>query len=360
MTSRIKSVSAWIAAMALSLSPSTGIPCSAFYGESGSQSVMGKSYDWHMSHGYLIANKRNVEKSSLLVFPTDNRISWTSEYGSVTFNQYGHEFPLGGINEAGMAIEVLWLNSSEYPDDSHLQSLNELQWIQYHLDTSANVPEMIERARQVRISPVVAEVHYLACDANSDCAVFEYLNGELVIHSTTSLTPAMEAPSITNNTYARSMEYARNFVSFGGSRPIPTGSGSLDRFVRASYVAKSFANQKSIDSYFFDILDSVATGSFSKWNIVYELDEKVVHFVPRYTADRARVTIRLDDMNFDCSSSVQARRLASHDGWTAENQFSNMSTSKNRTMVNRALEGDIPGYLVNQVINYPNTTRCRN
>jgi choloylglycine hydrolase len=26
---------------------------------------------------------------------------WTSRYGSITFNQYGREFPSGGINEKG-------------------------------------------------------------------------------------------------------------------------------------------------------------------------------------------------------------------------------------------------------------------
>jgi choloylglycine hydrolase len=29
-------------------------------------------------------------------------ISWISKYGSITFNQYGREFPTGGMNEKGL------------------------------------------------------------------------------------------------------------------------------------------------------------------------------------------------------------------------------------------------------------------
>jgi penicillin V acylase-like amidase (Ntn superfamily) len=30
----------------------------------------------------------------------------------VTFNQYGRNFPSGGMNEAGLVIELMWLEGS--------------------------------------------------------------------------------------------------------------------------------------------------------------------------------------------------------------------------------------------------------
>ena len=42
-------------------------------------------------------------------------ISWTSKFGNVTFNQYGKEFPTGGMNENGLVIELMWLNEARYP-----------------------------------------------------------------------------------------------------------------------------------------------------------------------------------------------------------------------------------------------------
>ncbi|MEZ4873433.1 MAG: linear amide C-N hydrolase [Bdellovibrionales bacterium] len=204
MRRRISNLCLWTMALALTLTPVHGIPCSAFYGENGSESVMGKSYDWHFSHGYMIVNKRGVEKKSFTIYPKDKQLRWQSQYGSVTFNQYGHEFPLGGLNESGLAIEVLWLSSSQYPDGGALPSVNELQWIQYHLDTAGNVREMIENAQRIRISPVIAEVHYLACDAYG-IAQFLNINKELVIHSTTPLSQPMDARSITNNTFTTNL-----------------------------------------------------------------------------------------------------------------------------------------------------------
>ncbi|MFX0203222.1 MAG: hypothetical protein ACFFCW_44530, partial [Candidatus Hodarchaeota archaeon] len=80
--------------------------CTAFVLRDDGQFVIGKNFDWYLGSGLIIANKRNVLKTSLLK-PGEQTMSWISKYGSITFNQYGREFPLGGINEAGLIIEFL-------------------------------------------------------------------------------------------------------------------------------------------------------------------------------------------------------------------------------------------------------------
>lgn len=35
------------------------------------------------------------------------RLGWTSRYASVTFNQWGREFPMDGMNEAGLVVALV-------------------------------------------------------------------------------------------------------------------------------------------------------------------------------------------------------------------------------------------------------------
>src|SRR5262245_37286626 len=82
--------------------------CTTFLIPRAPEAIMGKSYDWHHSHGLLIVNKANVEKTGLgLKFLTDKPPTWKSKYGSLTFNQVAREFPNSGINEEGLAVEIM-------------------------------------------------------------------------------------------------------------------------------------------------------------------------------------------------------------------------------------------------------------
>jgi penicillin V acylase-like amidase (Ntn superfamily) len=90
--------------------PSFG--CSAFLLKSNNQNIVGKNYDWTIENGRVLINKRNMEK---IAYGVNNPISWKAKFGSVTFNQYGQEFPNGGMNEKGLVIEALWLNESLLP-----------------------------------------------------------------------------------------------------------------------------------------------------------------------------------------------------------------------------------------------------
>jgi penicillin V acylase-like amidase (Ntn superfamily) len=96
-----------------------------------------KNYDWNIGYGLILINKRGVAKKSASGQP-ENRASWMSRYDSLTFNQYGREFPSGGINEAGLAVELMWLDDAEYPADPRIPSFGTLEWIQYQLDQACH------------------------------------------------------------------------------------------------------------------------------------------------------------------------------------------------------------------------------
>jgi penicillin V acylase-like amidase (Ntn superfamily) len=194
--------------------------CTTFMLERGGERVVGKSYDWYMGQGLVIINKRGVAKHSVPVKPDDHALLWTSRHASVTFNQYGREFPTGGMNDAGLVVEVMWLDSSTYEKADGRPTLNELQWIQYQLDSFATVAEMTAAAAGSRVSPLYARVHYLACDGSGACAAFEHIGGKQVV------TPG--ARTLTNHTYAESVAWAAK------QKQAPAGAGSLERFARAA------------------------------------------------------------------------------------------------------------------------------
>ena len=80
--------------------------CTSFRLKDESKVVVGKNYDWIIDPGILVTNKRNMAKTAF-VDPDEKPFKWVSKYGSITFNQYGREFPNGGMNEAGLVVEAL-------------------------------------------------------------------------------------------------------------------------------------------------------------------------------------------------------------------------------------------------------------
>src|SRR5689334_7033535 len=92
------------------------ILCTTFLLERGNERVVGKSYDWHMGQGFVVVNQKGIAKQALPMKKGDQPARWISKFSSVTFNQYGREMPNGGMNENGLVVEVMWLDSSVYPE----------------------------------------------------------------------------------------------------------------------------------------------------------------------------------------------------------------------------------------------------
>src|SRR3954470_18951212 len=138
--------------------------CTTFFINKDGQLVFGRNYDWVTETGVVHTNLRDQVKTSL---PLENgkTTSWISKWGSVTFNQYGKEFPNGGMNEKGLVIELMWLDKSKYPAKDKRPGLTVLQWIQYQLDNCASIEEVIATDKIQRIVSTGTPQHYLVADA---------------------------------------------------------------------------------------------------------------------------------------------------------------------------------------------------
>ena len=158
---------ALLLALILAAAPA-GYPCTTFCMTGGGQTLFGRNYDFEIGQGYVMTNARGAAKTSMA-----GTLRWTSAYGSVTFNQWGREFPMDGMNEAGLVIALMWLDETVYPRDDR-PALRVLEWIQYHLDNYGSVDELLANVERTRIAGGTP-LHYLAADAGGDAAVIEYL-----------------------------------------------------------------------------------------------------------------------------------------------------------------------------------------
>lgn len=322
--------------------PPAAAACTSFLLEAQGGPLVGKSYDWHMGQGLVMVNKRGVSKRALALAPGDRPASWVSRHASLTFNQYGRELPNGGMNDAGLVVEVLWLDSSRYPRPDDRPTVNELQWIQLQLDSFSTVEEMMAAAPKVRIAPVYAKVHYFACDRTGACAAFEALDGKEVVSA--------GARALTNHPYPELAAFAAR------TKAAPAGRGSLARFVRASR-ASAGAHGDPVAAA-FRILDEVR-GPTSQWNIVYEPGSLTVHFRSRTSPAIKRLA--LSSLDASCTSEVALLDIDAPQGGDATARLEPYRLETNRRLIEKSarhLGPRLPPGAVELVARYPSALAC--
>ena len=167
--------------------------------------LLGKNFDWTFDKGYIIKNIKNTTK---VAYCTHNGTpaSWTSKYGSVTFNQNGKEMPYGGMNEKGLVVEMLWLDDTRFNISEDKTYLNELEWIQYQLDNFQIVDEVVTHIENLKIYPIKGKIHYILADTNGKSVIIEYLDGKPKIYEKEANT----CQAITNNSVVFSEKYIDN------------------------------------------------------------------------------------------------------------------------------------------------------
>jgi penicillin V acylase-like amidase (Ntn superfamily) len=319
--------------------------CTTFMLERDGDRVVGKSYDWHMGQGLVMVNRRGVAKRSLPGKPGDRAALWVSRHASVTFNQYGRELPNGGMNDAGLVVEIMWLDDSVYEKPDQRPTLNELQWIQYQLDNHASVSEMVATAPGLRVSPLYAAVHYLACDRTGACAAFEHLGGKQVV------TPGVK--TLTNHSYAESVAWAAR-----QSAP-PGGMGSLQRFARASrqIAAPAPAGGDPVAAA-FAILDGVRS-SASQWNIVYDPVHMRVHF--RTRSSPAIKTLDASKLDPSCARAVTLIDIDTDAGGDVAARLRPYDDATNRALIERSvrrIRKHLPPGSVEGLVAFPSALVC--
>ena len=288
------------ALLAVALAAPELAACTSFFIGGHDGRLMAFSYDWPIGGGRILVNPSGLVKTAM-VGAGATPATWTAKFGSVTFNQYGREFPNGGMNRAGLAMHALWLDGTAYPT-SDGPAIEALQWIQYCLDNFKFVRDVADSARTMSISSP-ASLHFFACDAEGSCAVIEFLNGAPVIRAADELP----LPLLTNSTYAGSIAALDRSLGYGGAVAPSDQSPSLQRFVQtASRLNTIRVGDPEVPlERAFTMLAEVGANDDNQWRIVYDLRAKVVHFTVRGKAERGKLA--LTALDFSCrEGAVQA------------------------------------------------------
>ena len=293
--------------------------------------VFGRNYDWITDAGMVCTNLRGLSKTSMR---TENgeTISWVSQYGSITFNQYGKEFPTGGMNEKGLVVELMWLDETKYPANDNRPAIGVLQWVQFQLDNCATIDEVIATDKKLRISATgTTPLHYLVADAHGSVATIEFLNGNMIIHKGSDLPFTV----LTNNTYDESVKAYKNSSA--------SGNNSLERFTQACNMIRqlnSDNNTKPVIDYAFDILVKVAQGNYTKWSIVYDITNRTIQFkTNRFKQVKA---LSFSSFDFSCNATAKVWDMNQAASGSISNLFENFDTAINKRIVETAAKESEP------------------
>jgi choloylglycine hydrolase len=167
-----------------------------------------------------------------------NSATWTSKYGSVIVAGY-NAGTADGMNENGLVANLLYLAVAQYEKPSTGRpNLSIAAWPQYVLDNYGSVAEAVDglsREPFTVIAPVLpngspADLHLAISDATGDSAIFEYLNGKLVIHHGKQFVVMTNEPS-----YDQQLALNSYWQGIGGEVFLPGTSRPSDRFARAFY-----------------------------------------------------------------------------------------------------------------------------
>ncbi|MGZ3809215.1 MAG: hypothetical protein ACXVCE_14105 [Bacteriovorax sp.] len=257
------------------------------------------------------------------------------------------------MNEAGLVVDALELKTSVFPAADSRPSFNELQFIQYLLDNFSSIDSIVQELDKVRLSPVGSKLHYFACDINK-CMTIEFVNGQLVTH----LSENLPISSLANSTYEESLNYAHNFITFGGEKPIVLESKeSLDRFVRASYNAKYINQYKDPTQALFTILQDAGTKN-NRWQLIYNQNEKTIAFRTTAKITKQR-KIELTKFDFSCQGPSQYFDLDSESEGPINAAFQNFDSELNRKTIEKSVTmQQLPPRLTDRLAIYPNETKC--
>jgi choloylglycine hydrolase len=302
----------------------------------------------------VMINARGVNKIGAQV-PDGERLKWQSTYGSITFNQYGKEFPTGGMNEKGLVIELMWLDETKYPEPDQRGALSELQWIQYQLDRSATIDDVIATDKTLRISKTSVPIHFLIADALGSAASIEFLDGKMVAHKGADLPLSV----LTNSTYEHALQTSKAVKA-------ADLNNSDQRFTTACNMVQQFEqkdlSQNSID-YAFSILNSVAQRDYTKWSIVYDITDRTVHFFTNQNKEHKSFSFK--DFDFACTTTPKAFDMNSNATGTIAGLFKPLTSDQNRKLIQQSInesksQVNIPDAYIDEAVNTYKTQSCSN
>ncbi|WGL26847.1 linear amide C-N hydrolase [Pectobacterium brasiliense] len=255
---RLKSTVCALSLAALTLGSAVSLACTRFVYkdvQNPDYPITARSMDW-----------AEDTETNLWIFPRElkrsgaagpHSLEWTSKYGSVIASAFDSNPNMAsttdGVNEKGLAANVLWLAESEYPKaapTAKKPGLSIAAWAQYVLDNFATVDEAVKALQEEKFTLVTkdlphqdrkATLHLSLSDSSGDSAIIEYIDGKQVIHHNKDYQVMTNSP-----TFDQQLTLNAYWDQIGGNVMLPGTNRAADRFVRASFYVNNVAPNKLI------------------------------------------------------------------------------------------------------------------
>lgn len=213
-----------------------------FWNNNTQAKVFARTMDLYISDmPTLVVSPRGLNRSGQA---GQNSIRWKAKYGSVVVTAFHSDAVTDGMNERGLAAHLLYLSETEYlKRDPKTPGLSNSLWVQYVLDNFSTVNQIINNLDHYQIvSEKVHErewpLHLVIEDATGDSAIIEFLNGKRVIHHGSEYRVLTNTPA-----YSIQLENLKKYEPLG-KLPLPGGTDSISRFVRASFFLNKLPQPK--------------------------------------------------------------------------------------------------------------------
>lgn len=327
-----------IAALLSILFMQEAFPCTRIVYEGLNGTIItARSMDWK---GEIPANlwlfPRGIERFGEA---GNNSVTWKSKYGSVVTSSWDIASS-DGMNEKGLAGNLLWLVESAYPKfvkNGPVKGLAVSLWLQYVLDNYSTVAEAVSALEKkdfvvasshIPGTDIFATVHLSLSDSTGDNAIFEYINGNLVIHHDRKYVAMTNSPifdhQLAINTY---------WQSIPGTIMLPGTNRAADRFVRASYyidaIPKTDNTRTALASVFGVIRNcSVPLGissetepniSSTRWRTVADHKNLVYYF--DNVLNPNVVWVEFSKLDFTEKGKVKKLSLANNENYSGESSM---------------------------------------
>jgi penicillin V acylase-like amidase (Ntn superfamily) len=327
----------------------------------------------------VMVNPRNVRKTNA----SGSSFQWDAQWGSVTKTMIGLDMPMSGVNEKGLLFQATVLaGRPSVRGSSDSVMIPQLRWMQYHLDTSTTVAEVIRKSLTSK-APILPtgkyNIQFQACDAH-DCAVFSFYDQTAVAQGSmgrvevdfgtgttkTDTKQTWPLAAIANHTYGESIDAFNKCQSF----PCVGTEDSLNRFIKAAVLAKTEARERgpwdAVATKTLADLKAVDQGSpKTTWNVVYELvpradgtNKITLFYKSPSTPIENRQWIDFGSPDFDCRKPIKVWWLdMAKKGGDQTGEASTFTQEAQQKLVGQHVTiyslDEIKGF-----ISYPETTKC--
>jgi penicillin V acylase-like amidase (Ntn superfamily) len=327
---------ALISSIAIIASQTPASACTrALYVAKDGTILTGRSMDWGEDmHSNMWILPRWMKRDGM---GGKNTIAWESKYGSLVVSGYDIG-TCDGMNEKGLVVNMLALVESNYGTPAEGGKVICMStWAQYILDLHATVAEAVAdlRKEEFRVQTIIlptgrpANMHLAISDSTGDSAIFEYVDGKLVIHHGKQFKVLTNSP--TYDQQLAIMEYWK--LAGGLTKTLPGTSNAADRFVRASFLLGALPVEtspnyisgspqqkfhfqaamavlslmRSIGTPLGFSLDDMPWVSSTIWRTVSDSTNRIVLFDSAMTP--ATFWVKLDDLDFKPGAPVKKLQL---------------------------------------------------